>query len=347
MRWNREEPIELLEDVLQRSDFRRKWASFEAARKKQGAAGAPEASRNGSAVAAPLTVVGRAPAASLLGHGPLRGIGLAVAFHGIGLLAGGEPCERSTVRVMLDHNKKLRIASSLAADGEAASWVRTAARSLDISAEDVVLDPVDTGEVPDSGRAAGSRVESLLNDLVAQACRAIRNQRAKRLPPIRWTRSQRRPSGAIWSPLSPRGQAYYGLCWEATVVEMEIDPVTFQASCRGVWTTLEGNPDSSDEQAQVFLEGSVLYNLDYLLLDKGRYADGAWIETVPGEHPLLGVLDAPEIHLRVLDRGKRGFGDLAVVGVAPAGAAAVGQAVGRSIPSAPLTAEGLAQGAGW
>ncbi len=333
MRWNREEPLELLEDVLQRSDFRRKWAAYEAARKKRGAVGdAAVAEPEGTS---PLTIVGRAPAAAPAEHGPLRGIGLAVAFHGIGLLIGDEPYARSAVKVMLDHEKKLRIASSQGADREAESWIRTASQILDIPAEVVALDPVDTGEVPDSGPSSGSRVGWVLNDLVAQACRAIKSQRLRKAPPLQVSRSLRRPSGAIWSPGSPRGQAYYGLCWEATVVEIEIDPITFQPFCRGVWTTLEG-ADSAGESTLAFLEGSVLYNLDYLLLDKGGYEGGAWIETVPGELPVLGILDAPEIRLNVVDRGKHGFGDLAVVGAAPAAAAAIGQAIGRPLSTAPI-----------
>ncbi len=336
MRWHREDPLELLEDVLQRSDFRRKWAAYEAARKRRGTVVQAEGDR-----ASPVTVVGRLPAGG--DRGPLRGIGLAVAFHGMGLLSGAESHKRSTVKVLFDQHKKLRVASSQAADSQALVWVRTAARLLDIPVEDVILEPVDTADVPDSGPATGSRIETLLDDVVAQACRAIASQRLKRLPPIQVTRSLRRPAGPLWSPASPRGQAYYGLCWEATVVEMEVDSITFQARGRGIWTTLEGAAEA-DERTQACVEGSALYNLDYLLFDKGRYVDGVWVEAVPGEHPALGILDLPEVHLRVLDRGKRGFGDLAVVGVAPAAAAALGQAVGLQVSEAPFTAVQLAGG---
>jgi CO/xanthine dehydrogenase Mo-binding subunit len=155
----------------------------------------------------------------------------------------------------------------------------------------------------------------------------------------------RRIAGPLWSPGAPHGQAYYGTCWEATVIEMEIDPITFQPRVRGVWTTLEGGGDWRDEAAQALVEGSVLYSLDYLLFDKGRYAGGIWQESVPGEHPALGVLDIPEVSLNVLDRGKSGFGDLAVVGVAPAGAAAMEQATGVPVAAAPFTALRLAAGA--
>ena len=290
-------------------------------------------------------MVGRIPAAAAIqDRGPLRGIGVAMAFHGLGLLAGGEQ-DRSLMRLVFDHNKKLRVASSQASDQQAALWARTAARLLDIPAGDVVLEPVDTSESPDSGGATGSRIETILNDLVAQGCRAIANQRLKRLPPIQITRSMRRLTHALWSPASPHGQAYYGLCWEATVVEMEIDPITFQAHVRGLWTTLEGDADGRDEATQAYVEGSALYNLDYLLFDKGRYVENAWVEAVPGEHPALGVLDLPEVHLNVLDRGKHGFGDLAVVGVAPAGAAAMEQATGLRIAAAPFTPQQLAGGA--
>ncbi len=299
MRWNRESPIELLEDVLQRSDFRRKWAAYEGVRKRRVVL-AQAGGEHGDA--APLTVVGRLPAATVEDRGPLRGIGLAVAFHGLGLVAGGEGHERSMVRVLLDRNKKLHVASSQAADQQAAVWVRTAARLLDIPAEDVILEPVDTSVSPDSGSATGSRIETVLNDLVAQACRAVAGQRRKRQPPIQISRSMRRIANPLWSPGSPHGQAYYGLCWEATVVEMEIDPITFQARVRGVWTTLEGDADCRDEATQAFVEGCALYNLDYLLFDKGRYVDNAWVEAVAGEHPALGVLDMPEVHLNVLDR---------------------------------------------
>jgi CO/xanthine dehydrogenase Mo-binding subunit len=46
----------------------------------------------------------------------------------------------------------------------------------------------------------------------------------------------------------------------------------------------------------------------------------------------------------VLDRAKRGFGDLPVVAAAPAAALAVAQAVGRPVTDGPLSPERLACG---
>jgi hypothetical protein len=209
-----------------------------------------------------------------------------------------------------------------------------------------LLDPPDTADSPDSGSVVGSRVSTALNDVVAQACRALAGLRDKSPVPLQVTRSLRRPTGATWSPDSPRGQAYQGVLWEATVVEMEVDPVTFQATCRGVWTTLAGESAEPSEKARILVESGVLHNLDSLLLDKGRYVDGAWVEASPGEHPGLGILDAPEVHLALLDRARSGLPDVTIAGAAPAAAAAMAQAVGRALASAPCTALDLAGEAG-
>ena len=120
-------------------------------------------------------------------------------------------------------------------------------------------------------------------------------------------------------------------------MEVEVDPLTFELRCRGIWTSVEGDECAAEREA-AYIEGSVVYNLDYLLFKNGAYRSGRWVEGMPGEHPVLGIRDIPPIRVRILDHHKHGMGDLPAVGVAPAGAAAICQATNVSASTIPVSA---------
>ncbi len=143
--------------------------------------------------------------------------------------------------------------------------------------------------------------------------------------------------------------------WAATVVDLEVDPVSLQGGCRGIWVIIDagrvgGLADPPLTRLQV--EGAVLQSLGCAALEIGgilrqrpdHYAD----------YGLPGFMDAPPIEVRFLEpratRGvapartgapRRGLEDLPFLGVFPAYAAAVAQATGCYIDQIPTLPESI------
>ncbi len=297
-------PLLVLEDVIGRSDFVRKNGAYEANKKKLG------------------DILGSAT--------PLRGIGLALCFHGIGMLGLYEKEEPSTVRVQLSTNQRLHIMSSTATSESRSTYQSLAANILNIPATDVVIEQIDTATVPNSGPAWGSRWLLPIGQMIQDCCRSLSVKRLKTSPPITVRRTYRPSEKLIWSWDNPKADPYQALCWEATVVEVEVDPVTLESQCKGVWVTLDCGKIPAGSLFNAKVEEAVITELasartNFPAADY-RFIPNAQIRFVETEN-------------RKGPNGIKGLGDRAVVGVAPAFVLAVSQAVGYPFDELPLPPE--------
>ena len=98
--------------------------------------------------------------------------------------------------------------------------------------------PADTALVPDSGPTVASRtcmvVGKILQRCAQEMKRRLRGQHARRLPaaprpPRGHASSYEKPAGRrSWDETHYRGEAYAAYAWGCDVVELEVDPVTFE-----------------------------------------------------------------------------------------------------------------------
>lgn len=297
-------PLLVLEDVISRSDFVRKNGANEANKKKRG---------------------------GILGStAPLRGIGLALCFHGIGMLGLYEKEEPSTVRVQLSTNQRVYIMSSTATSESRSVYQALAANLLNIPATDVVIEEIDTATVPNSGPAWGSRWLLPIGQMIQDCFKSLSVRRLKNSPPITVRRTYRPSDKLTWSWDNPKANPYQALCWEATVVEVEVDPVTLESQCKGVWVTLDGGKIPTGNLFTTKAEEGVITELASAVMNfpvaDYRLAPNAQIRFVETENP-----KGPG--------GIKGLGDRAVVGAAPAFVLAVSQAVGYPFDELPLPPE--------
>ena len=141
--------------------------------------------------------------------------------------------------------------------------------------------------------------------------------------------------------------------WAGTVVDLEVDPVSLQGVCRGIWVTIDagriGDAGRAPnlQQARQLVEGAVLRSLGCAALEIGgilrqrpdHYAD----------YGVPGFLDAPPIEVCFLEPAAggrssarpRGLGDLPFLGFFPAYAAAITQATGCYIDQIPTLPESI------
>ena len=134
----------------------------------------------------------------------------------------------------------------------------------------------------------------------------------------------------------------------AHCVEVDVDAGTGAVAVRRAWCAHDVgraiNPSSCESQIQ----GGFVQGLGYALTESMQWNAEGWLTTVTlADYKIPGMLDAPpEIHPIVLEDpdpshpvGAKGIGEPSLVGVAPAIANAVANAVGARVRTLPMTPE--------
>jgi CO/xanthine dehydrogenase Mo-binding subunit len=313
----REEACRVLDDVVQRSDFERKYAAYEAAKKRR---------------------------ESLWDQAtPLRGIGIALTPHGIGSFPGQDEEDPCRFKTIFDTNKKLHCLSSFVGDERLWHYRKIAANIMEIPESDIIIPTVDTAAAPNSGSSVGSRPVHLGTPLLEKCCESIKKKRIRSILPIEAARSTRSAAGSQWDPRSFRGEPYAATSWEATVVEVEIDPVSLKPRWKKIWLTLFIGYQDSIEESKV--EAAAVSEMAWAALHAPAPGEKQpWGNA--GTHPSFSIQEIPPIEVALLpplsrNAVRKGYGDTPVLGVAPAFANAVSQAAGLQTDSLPITPEGI------
>lgn len=201
---------ELLEAVVQSSDFLRKYAVYEMQKKR---------SRNIS------TFTGYA-----------RGIGIA-AGQGINGFSRLFQYERNySVSVTLEVNDHLDITTSFLPAETAGLWKQTAEGILGVPAQQISIAQAET-LAQDSGPEILYRDSTVINLLISRCCESIKNQRFKEPLPITVKRSLRRTADCDRE--TQKKPLFDYLSTSALALELEIDPVTLIPRILGIWAAVQ------------------------------------------------------------------------------------------------------------
>jgi CO/xanthine dehydrogenase Mo-binding subunit len=238
-----EAPYEaLLARVSVASDYRRKYAGYELVRKRR---------------------AGRS-------DGPLRGIGLALAYQGVGPFLSGDASNSYTVEATLDKDLRVSILTSAAAGagGVMDIWRRSAADILGLPIDKVSVAPPDTDQVPDSGPSTLSRNVSIVNRLVERACESVQKRRFRNPLPLTARSAYRVPKPIKWEGGQVSGSPFDIAAWACAVVEVELDAVTFEPRPLGVWLCVDGGKIVAPERARAALRAAVADALGTCLVER-------------------------------------------------------------------------------
>ena len=210
--WNPGRGAALLDSVSGRSDFKRKYAAYENARKRR------------------KTIRSTQWA--------LRGIGLALAWNETDFFPGEEPELPYSVTVRLEEGERVYVATSFpsSAPGMKTVWSKTAAEILGITKDRITILQPDSSIVPDSGPQIMSRGVEVVTELIRRCCEGITKKRFRSPLPIAVTRSIRKGKGLV--------------SWAAGVVEVEIDPVTYSCVFKGIWLDVDCGALLDDRTAE-------------------------------------------------------------------------------------------------
>jgi CO/xanthine dehydrogenase Mo-binding subunit len=314
-----ESPYEaLLARVSAASDYRRKYAGYELVRKRR---------------------AGRS-------DGPLRGIGLALAYQGAGPFLSGEASNSYTVEATLDKDLRVRILTSAAggAGGVTEVWRRSAAEILGVGIDKVTVAPPDTDQVPDSGPSTLSRNVSVVNRLVERACEAVQKRRFRDPLPLTARSVYRVPKPIKWEGGQVSGAPFDTAAWACAVVELELDAWTLEPRPLGVWLCVDGGKVVAPDRAEAALRSSVADALGACMVE--RFDPSADADrSAYFRYGLLPLQKLPPIDIAFLEPSGRdavkGIGELPFDTVPAAFLSALSQAADFPFSSLPVPAAAI------
>lgn len=279
---------------------------------------------------------------------PGRGIGISFFNHGCAFTGSGERDiikGRVGLRKLGDGRVRILSAGVDIGQGLSTTFRKIVAGVLAIPLESVLFDQADTDLVPDSGPTCASRSIIIVGYLLQEAARKLKAAWRNEAEQEAW-QDYRHPPHLAWDPVSLQGDAYPTYGWGINVVEVQVDPHTFEPEVRGVWTIYDvGYPiDRLIVEGQA--HGGMSQALGYAGLEKLEQRDGVFLQGTMADYCIPTSLDFPPVHTELVENpypfgpfGAKGSGELVFDGGAPAFAAAVQQAIGREVCAIPLTPE--------
>jgi CO/xanthine dehydrogenase Mo-binding subunit len=288
---------EVINPLLQVSDYPRKRSAYELLRKRRSDPGIP----------------------------PGFGIGLAFGYQSSSGLTGGPGMEIATVEAELGKMLTLRTSSVPGSMETIEIWKRLAADAIGIDPELVRVESVATDRVPDAGPSTMSRNIGIITRLITGACEGIRTRRFREALPL-IVRKSFRPRVQKADSISPMDNA----SWAATVVETVMDPISLRPRITGIWMSVSCGRLLSQSTARRALENGASTAASLCLGEYLDLSDGSPRSSAMATYRMPRLTDLPPIHIQFIDddsSDSTGLGELACSLIPAAFANAIGQAI--------------------
>jgi len=281
-------------------------------------------------------------------HDPLKGIGIAFVNHGGGFTGNGE---QSIIKAVVEMERL--------EDGRAGLYVSTvemgqglqtvlrkiAARELGCDYRDIVYDNPDTDKVPDSGPTVASRSTMVVGSLVQQCAKELKGRWAEGVG-TRTRKQYRHPEGLEWDQATLQGDAYPSYSWGVNVVEVALDPVTYEIETRHIWSVFDVGVPMDEKIMSGQVSGGVIQALGYAAIEKCEIENGRFRQHTMADYSIPTSMDFPETRNAFIENpyefgpyGAKGAGEVVFDAAAPAYADAVGHLIGRKIYEIPVMPE--------
>jgi CO/xanthine dehydrogenase Mo-binding subunit len=266
--------------------------------------------------------------------GTNRGIGLSLFFHGSGFTGGGEVRLASKASLELtDRGARILVASTEIGQGTRTMHAQIVADTLGLPYDRIDVHAVDTAVVPDSGPTVASRTCMVVGRILQRCAEEMRarlgrltpRQYLKRYGPLVVTKEYERPAEMAWDDNSYRGDAYGAYAWGCDVVEVDVDPDTWQARPTAFTTVHEIGKAIHPLLAAGQIEGGSAQGLGYALLEEVAMRDGRMANAQLTNYIIPTTLDTPPMRIVMHGRpyahgpfGAKGVGEMPIDGPAPA-----------------------------
>jgi CO/xanthine dehydrogenase Mo-binding subunit len=266
--------------------------------------------------------------------GTTRGIGLSLFFHGSGFTGGGEVKLASKASLELTAaGARILVGSTEIGQGTRTMHAQIVADALGVPFDAIEVHEVDTAFVPDSGPTVASRTCMIVGKLLERCARDMK-KRLGGLTPARYFRKHgsftvtaqyEPPPGLQWDDERYAGDAYGSYAWSCNVVELEVDPVTYEVTPIHVTAVAEIGKAIHPMMAIGQIEGGTAQGVGYALIEEVVMKDGRMANAQLTNYIIPTPMDAPSMDVAVLERpyehgpfGAKGVGEMPIDGPAPA-----------------------------
>jgi CO/xanthine dehydrogenase Mo-binding subunit len=287
-------------------------------------------------------------------RGTRRGIGLSLFFHGAGFTGSGEVMLASKASLELTpRGVRILVGSTEMGQGARTTLAQIVAEALGWPLDRVEVAQPDTARVPDSGPTVASRTCMVVGGLLRACATELKERLAglspaahlRRHGPLVVTKQYAPPPGIAWDDATYRGDAYAAYGWGCDVVEVELDPVTYEVRPTRVTAVVEVGRAVNPLMAAGQVEGGTAQGLGYALLEEVVMREGRVANAQLTNYMVPTTLDTPSVDVTILESpyahgpfGAKGLGEMPMSGPGPAVANAV-RSLGLDVRSLPITPE--------
>ncbi|HYU78970.1 MAG TPA: molybdopterin cofactor-binding domain-containing protein, partial [Vicinamibacterales bacterium] len=250
---------------------------------------------------------------------------------------------------------RILVASTEIGQGTRTMHAQIVADTLGIPFDAVEVNDADTGLVPDSGPTVASRTCMIVGRLLQRAAEQMR-ARLKGMSPRAYykrhggfivTTEYEKPPEIRWDDDRYLGDAYGSYGWGCNVVEVDVDPDTWQVTVLSTTAVAEIGKAIHPGMAMGQIEGGTAQGLGYALLEDVVMRDGRMANPQLTNYIIPTPPDTPPIRSFILERpyrhgpfGAKGVGEMPIDGPAPAVVNAL-RHIGLDIRAIPATPERL------
>ncbi|KAA3611479.1 MAG: hypothetical protein DWQ01_05150 [Planctomycetota bacterium] len=287
-------------------------------------------------------------------QGSSRGLGLALFFHGAGFTGAGEVYLDSEVALEVSA-EGVRVLSSSTEIGQGTRTVlaQIVAQASGVPLEQISIAAVDTAEVPDSGPTVASRTCMVVGGLLERCARRLKKKLNGLSPQayflkhgaLRLHEKYQKPPEIQWDEQRYRGDAYGAYAWACNVIEIEVDPISFEIRPIKFTSVQDIGKAIHPTLAAGQVEGGSLQALGFALLEEVRMKDGEMQNANMTNYIIPTAMDVPEMETMFVDNpyrngpfGAKGVGELPMDGAGPAIVNAL-RSMGLSFSELPVTPE--------
>jgi CO/xanthine dehydrogenase Mo-binding subunit len=289
--------------------------------------------------------------------GTRKSIGLSLFFHGAGFTGAGERTLKSKARLELTPaGVRIAVGSTEIGQGTRTMHAQIVTDALGIPYESVEVAQPDTSRVADSGPTVASRTCMVVGKILEECAQEMKEKLGGLSPADYYARNgelsiermYEPPDWIQWDDDAYRGDAYATYGWGCDVVELEMDPDTYEVKPIRLTAVQEFGRPIHPALAQGQIEGGTAQGLGYALLENVVMKNGAMANSQLTNYVIPTTLDMPEVDVVMMENpypggpfGAKGLGELPMDGPAPAVVNAV-RALGLDLREIPATPERLA-----
>ncbi len=278
----------------------------------------------------------------------LTGYGVSVVPHGGGFTGDGEAVHiKAVVKLKKEVDGMVTILVSNVEMGQGAitTLTKIVATVLEIDMDGVQYQNPDTFFVPDSGPTVASRTTMVVGALLAKAAAKLKD-RMNEPGEVMITEHFKQPDYVKWNAETNQGNAYMAYSWSVLLVRVEVDPISYEVKCTDIWGAYDVGVPIDEKLLIGQIQGGMVQGLGYAIMENMTSKDGGIEQIAFSSYPIPTTMDVPKMHADwILNPysdgpfGAKSVGELTLVGVAPAVASAIEDAMNIVTFEIPVTPE--------